>query len=106
MAAVLEAKKDPGEKFGTQVDEQIAEAKSRIRGHDLTLGGIALGTMFVVDATVMVLLDKYLVLPEWVRQLALAGFVTSFAAATFYLLLRPLRRDINPLYAAVQVEKT
>jgi len=48
MAAVLETKRDPAEKFNTQVDEQIAQATSRIRdGQVITIDGgkgiVALG---------------------------------------------------------------
>ena len=57
MAAVAE-KKDPATKFGSQVDEQLAEATSRIRGHDLAFGGLVLGAMVLVYATAMILLDR------------------------------------------------
>jgi hypothetical protein len=105
MAAVLD-KKDPAAKFGSQVDEQLAETTSRIRFHDLAFGGLVLGAMILVYATAMILLDRYLVLPEWVRQLALGGFVLAVAGVGYFTIVRPLRRQINPLYAAVQVERT
>ncbi len=54
----------------------------------------------------MILLDKYLNLPEWVRQLSLAGFLFALAGVGYWLILRPLRKRINPLYAASRVEKT
>lgn len=105
MATVLE-KKDPAAKYGSQVDEQIAEATSRIRTHDLAFGGLILAAMVLVYATAMIALDKYLVLPEWVRQLSLVGFLAGFGAVAYWTIARPLTRRINPLYAAVQVEKT
>ena len=74
MAAVLEPK-DAAAKYESQVDEQIAQATSRIRAHDLTFGGLVLVALVLVYATAMIVLDKYLALPEWVRQLSLAGFV-------------------------------
>src|SRR5438067_315250 len=61
--------------------------------------------MALVYATTMVLLDRYLVLPEWLRQVALAGFLLAAGAAAYLFIVRPLRREINPLYAAVKVEK-
>src|SRR5437763_1354382 len=93
MAAVLEQepKKDPAGKFGSQVDEQIAQTTSRIRGHDLALGGLVLGALLLAYATGMIVLDRYLNLAEWVRQLALAGFAVVFAAAGYFTLARPAR---------------
>ena len=105
MAAVLETK-DPATKFGSQVDEQIAEATSRIRFHDLALGGLLLVAMLLAYATGMILLDQYAVLPEWVRQVALLGFLATAAGVGYATIVRPLRRQVNPLYAAAQVEKT
>src|SRR3954467_5671100 len=103
MAAVLD-KKAP--KSAALVEEQVNQAISRIRAHDLALGGLTLTALVLGYATAMILLDKYLVLPEWVRQLALAGFGAAFLGAAYGTLVRPLRKRINPLYAAVQVEKT
>lgn len=105
MAAVLD-KKDPAAKAGSQVDEQLAEATSRIRFHDLALGGLVLGAIVLAYATAMILLDRYLVLPEWVRQLSLAGLVAAAGGIAYLTVIRPLRREINPFYAAVQVERT
>src|SRR5262245_45605690 len=106
MAAVVEENKDPAAKFGSQVDEQIAQATSRIRTHDLTLGVLTLAAMTAIYATTMILLGKYLNLAESVRQLSLAGFGLAFAAVAYFLLVRPLRKRINPLYAAARVEDT
>jgi hypothetical protein len=106
MASVLEQKPDPAAKFGSQVDEQIAQATARIRTHDLALGGLTLAALTAGYAAAMISLDKYLNLPEWVRQLSLAGFLAVLAAAGYFLIARPLRRRINPLYAAARVEDT
>ena len=106
MAAVLDTKTDPTAQFGSQVDEQIAQATSRIRVHDLTLGGLSLAAMLAVYATLMIALDKYLALPEWMRQLSLVAFLAGFGAVAYFLVVRPLRQRINPLYAAARVEET
>ena len=106
MAAVLEPKLDPAEKFDAQVEEQLDEATKRIRFHDLAFGGLALAGMGLAYLAVMVSLDKYLVLPEGVRQLALGGFLLAAGGVAWVTLIRPMRRQINPLYAAVQVERT
>jgi hypothetical protein len=106
MSAVVEQKTDPAARYDSEVGRQIAEATSRIRAHDLALGGLALACLVAGYATAMILLDKYLNLPEWVRQVALAGFVVAVAGTAYFLVARPLRRRINPLYAAAAVEKT
>src|SRR5947209_4849092 len=98
MATVLE-KKDPAGKHGSQVDKQLAEATSRIRTHDLAFGGLLLVAMLLIYTAAMMALDKYLILPEWVRQLSLLGFLGAFGFAAYATIVRPLSRRINPLYA-------
>ncbi len=105
MAAVLEPK-DAAAKNDSRVDEQIAQATSRIRSHDLMFGGLVLVAFVLVYTTAMILLDKYFNLPEWVRQTSLLGFVAALAGVAYLTLLSPLRKKINPLYAARQVENT
>lgn len=105
MAAVLEPQ-DATAKNTSRVDEQLAQATSRIRAHDLMFGGLVLVAFALVYTTAMILLDKYLNLPQWVRQVSLLGFVGTFAGVAYLTLLSPLRRKINPLYAARQVENT
>ena len=106
MAVAVEERDDPAAKFGSQVDEQIAQATGRIRAHDLMLGGLSLAALAAVYATAMIVIDQSFNLPEWVRQLALAVFLVVLAGTCYWLLIRPLRKRINPLYAAARVELT
>ncbi|HSQ56600.1 MAG TPA: hypothetical protein VLM40_12730, partial [Gemmata sp.] len=106
MASLAEGKSEPVAKFMSQVDEQIAQASSRIKIHDITLGMLALAAMVAVYATVMVLVDKSLNLSEWVRQICWFAFVVAGATIGFFLFARPLLKPINPLYAAARVEDT
>jgi hypothetical protein len=106
MAVVLEEQVSPAAKFDNQVDEQIAQATSRIRVHDLTFGALSLAALLSSYAAIMILLDKYCHIPEGLRQLSLFAFGGVFLGAVFWLIVRPLRNRINPLYAAVCVEKT
>lgn len=106
MSVAVEEKKDPAAQFRSQVDEQIAQTTGRIRAHDLLFGGLTFGALVAVYVTAMILTDKYLNLAEWVRQLALGGFLLVAAGIAYWMILRPLRKRINPLYAAAQVEKT
>jgi hypothetical protein len=103
MPAVLDKAPD---KFTSAVEEQIAQAAGRIRFHDLALGGLVLVALTLVYATTMIVLDKYLVLPEIARQLGLVGLLTGLGVVGWFTIVRPLTRRVNPLYAAVQVEKT
>ncbi|HYH63182.1 MAG TPA: hypothetical protein VD866_00645 [Urbifossiella sp.] len=105
MATVIE-KPDPAPAFAARVDEQLAEATSRIRGHDLALGGLLVAGLVLGYAAGMMLLDRYFVLPEWLRQLSLLAFLGGVGFAAYRTLLRPLRARVNPMYAAVMVEKT
>ncbi len=106
MASVVEQKKDPAARYIAQVEGQIAQATSRIRFHDLAFGALTLAAMLAFYATAVILLDKYFILTEWLRQGLLVGFLATMAAAAYGLIVRPLRKRINPLYAAARVEKT
>ena len=60
---------------------------------DVDPGYVAL--LLAYTAT-MIVLDKSLVLPEWVRQVSLAAFVAAMASAAYLTLVRPMRLRINP----------
>jgi hypothetical protein len=105
MATVIDPK-ELAAKYESRVEEQLAQATSRIRAHDVAFGSLLIVALVLVYATTMILLDKYFVLPESARQVALAVFVVIVAAVGYFTLIRPLRLRINPLYAAKQVEQT
>jgi hypothetical protein len=109
MAAVLEPKEavaQAADRAGSRVDEQLAQATSRIRTYDVTFGATVLVVLALGYAAVAISLDKYLNLAEWVRQLMLAGFGAAFAVTAYFCVVRPAMRRINPLYAAARVEQT
>jgi collagen type III alpha len=105
MATVIDAP-DPALKNAARVDEQIAEAADRVRGHDLALGGLLVGGLVLGYAAAVMSLDKAVNLPEWARQLSLLAFLTVTGFVAYRTLVLPLRRRVNPLYAAVLVERT
>jgi hypothetical protein len=105
MAAVVD-KNEAAAKFSSQVDEHIAQATNRIRAHDLMFGGLVLLVLVLGYATAAVLLDKSLGLAEWVRQVSLTAFLILLGGSAYLTVLSPLRKHINPLYAARQVERT
>lgn len=109
MAAVLEPKEavaQAADRAGSRVDEQLAQATSRIRTYDLAFGATVLFVLTLAYAAFAISLDKYLNLAEWVRQLMLAGFGVAFGAVAYFCVVRPATRRINPLYAAARVEHT
>lgn len=90
----------------TKVERQLAEATRRIRIRDMLAGLFVLGTLAALYAATVMSLDKIYVLPDWLRQMGWAGFLSTFVILTYFFLLRPAWRQINPLYAARQVERT
>ena len=103
MATVAPA---PRTKFDARVEAELGKAVGRIRANDLWLGGLAAATLTLAYTVGMVLLDRWLLLPMAARQLALAGFVAALGAVGYLFVVRPLRRAINPRYAARRVEAT
>jgi hypothetical protein len=89
----------------TFVDSEIARASRRIRTHDAGVAalGLVLGTL--VYALTMVLLDRAFDLPAAFRQFALLGYLVAAGLFAAIVLSRPVRRQVNPYYAARQVER-
>ena len=105
MATAVEPT-SPTSTFTTEVDRQIDQATNRIRTHDAILGLLILGSFLTAYAVGMIILDKLYAFPASARQASFFGFVAVFAAVAYLVLIRPLRRRVNPLYAAMQVERT
>lgn len=107
MATDLQpAKTARAAKYDSFADEQLARAVARIRALDLTAACLGLVALGLAYALAVVLLDSWLVLPSLIRQLAFAGFVLGAAAYLVYFVVRPLRRHLNPFYAARRLEQT
>src|SRR6478609_5177042 len=104
MATVQEPTR-AGQRNESFVDAEIARASRRIRAHDVGVAtlGLVLGTF--VYALVMVLLDRAFDLPIAFRQIALLGYLTLAGLFAAVVLSRPMRRQVNPYYAARQVER-
>src|SRR5262245_1261681 len=92
----------PHESF---VEAQIAHARGRIRAFDLGVTVLVLTVGVLGFAVGMVLLDRWLQLPDLVRQVALVGFVLASAGYAAWALSRPFRREVNPYFAARLVEQ-
>ena len=106
MSTLAAHRPEAGTHSQAVVEEQLAEAVSRIRVHDLVKGVLLVATWTAAYAVIMVVADKFWVLPDWLRQIGWGVFVLGFGGLIWGGLIRPLRSRINPLYAAAQVEKT
>ena len=93
-------------KQDTEIDRQLAVATRRIRTHDLFCGTLTVAAIALGYFAVVIAFDRWLDLPSWVRQVGIIGLLGSLAASSYYLVIRPWRRSVNPLYAAKQVEDT
>lgn len=93
-------------KLEAEVQSQIAKVVRRIRTHDVLCGAFLLGVVAFGYLAVTIALDRWLDLPAWVRQLGLLGLLAGLAATAFYGIVRPLRKTVNPLYAAREIEET
>ncbi len=107
MASVMESPRSTGSSKHEQiVEQQLTQARQRIRFLDLTLAGLGLLGGVLVYGLIMMLIDRTLVLSNLARQITLVGFLALAGVYLYYFLLRPLRKPINPYYAARQVERT
>jgi collagen type III alpha len=88
------------------VASQLERAERRIRNLDLTAGLLGLLAFTFLFALVMVVLDRRFDLPLAARQIALAVYLVSAGILAALFVLRPLRRRVNPYYAALQVERS
>jgi hypothetical protein len=88
------------------IEREIAEAARRVRWQDGLAGLAGIAVLVLGYAAVMVVLDRWLVLPQWVRQIAFAGFLTILGTVAYFFIVRPLQRSVNPRYIARQLENT
>jgi collagen type III alpha len=103
---VIAAKPNPGAKLESEVDRQIEKIVRRIRLHDACAGVALLAVIVLGYVALAMVLDRWLELPDWSRQLGFVGLLAASGAIAWYAIARPLRRTVNPLYAAKEVEDT
>ena len=88
------------------VERQLRRASQRVRLLDVAQGALGAITVVLCYGLAMILLDRWLQFPQWIRQ---AGFVVLMVGLGVYLwraLVTPLVKAVNPYYAALQVEQT
>jgi hypothetical protein len=103
MATVQEPR--AGSRFDSFVEAELVRARRRIRAQDVGIAALGLLAGTLGYALVMVLLDRWLDLSDTTRQIALFGYLAAAIAYTATILTRPLRREVNPYFAARRVEQ-
>jgi collagen type III alpha len=105
MATLLDAPK-PTAKIEEFVERQLTAARRRVRVLDFFLVGLALAAGSLAFLLVCLLVNRYVEMPRGTWWVVAVGY-TGIAIASIYAgLFRGSRRDINPYYAARQVEQT
>ncbi len=96
----------PQSKIDAQLTQELSNAAQRIRLADALSGGLSLAVLALAYTLIAILLDRWLELPGAIRFTGLAIFLGLFLTVAYSLLMRPLRRAINPRFAARKVEQT
>ncbi len=99
-------KSEAGIALTVQVEREIAAVAKKIRLNDLLTGAALLIVGTLAYAVVAILLDKWLTLPAWSRQLGFIGFLTTILGLAYFAIVRPMTRTVNPRYVARRVEAT
>jgi hypothetical protein len=105
MAAVA-APPAPAAKYDAEVRARLAQAERRIRTQDVLFGVLVLAAVGLGYLAAAVTLDRLLDLPGWARQIGFLGLLGVMGVVAARWVARPLRRRVNPLFAAKQVEET
>jgi hypothetical protein len=96
----------PPAKYEAFVTAQLARAERRIRTLDLATALLGFLTGTTVFALLMTLCDRGLNLSDGARQFAFAAYLLGAAAYVGLTVVRPMRRRVNPYFAARRVEAT
>ncbi|HMC63838.1 MAG TPA: hypothetical protein VKI65_02760, partial [Gemmataceae bacterium] len=107
MATAVEPGKQAGApKYEAFVEKQLTRARARIRLLDMTAAALGLLVAVLAYALGMALLDSWFDLSLGMRQAAVVAFIVGVLVYLGVALIRPLSRQVNPYYAARQVEQT
>src|SRR5262249_2600507 len=94
------------EKYESFAEVQLARARNRVRLLDLGAAFLGLLGLTLAYGLLVALCDRWLELPALVRQAAFAFYVLGALAYFAWAVVLPLSRQINPYYAARQLEQT
>src|SRR5262245_52251845 len=104
MATLLDAPK-PTPKVEEYVEKQLTAARRRVRLLDAFLVGLAVAVASLFFSLALLLVDRYVPTPRGLGWAAVVGYVGLAAAFVYFKLFHPARRQINPYFAARQVEQ-
>ncbi|MCZ2340922.1 MAG: hypothetical protein LC104_03895, partial [Bacteroidales bacterium] len=105
MASVLEPQPTPSQ-AESRVEAELRRATHAIRTTDLLTGIATVAAVILTYAVLLMLVDRQWELPNWSRQLSLAGLLALVGILGYRMIVRPLRSVINPRFAARRVEST
>jgi hypothetical protein len=88
------------------VEEQLTRAQRRIRWLDTGTALLIFGIVTLGYALGMALLDRWFELSAYTRQAAFAVYALVTGIYLVWAVVRPLLQNVNPYYAAQQVERT
>ncbi|MBY0232138.1 MAG: hypothetical protein K2W96_22905, partial [Gemmataceae bacterium] len=93
-------------KHEAAIREGLDRARGRVRLLDLVSGVLGLAALVLGFICLMVLLDAALSLSLATRQFALLLFLAGAGFYVWAAVVRPWRREVNPWFAARELEKT
>jgi hypothetical protein len=107
MATLLDAPKGPTPaKIEEFVEKQLGAARRRVRVLDFFMAGLTLALLSLIFLFAVLLVDRYVETPRGTGWGVFAAYLALAAGFIYVALFRPSRRQINPYFAARQVEQT
>ncbi len=93
-------------RYRVALEQELERAKGRVRKIDCLSAGVTLLIGALAYGLVMIVLDHWLNFSDTTRQILLGCFGVAAVGYLIYALVLPLRRQVNPYYAARALEKT
>jgi hypothetical protein len=107
MATLLDAPRSPNPaKLEQFVERQLTAARRRVRVLDIFVTGLVFAVGSLAFLLAALLLNRYVEFPRGTWWGVTGLYIAAAAWLIYYSLFRPSRRDINPYFAARQVEQT
>lgn len=106
MATLTDAAKANPAQFSNFVEKQLNAARRRVRTLDFFLAGLSLALVSFAFLLVVLLIDRYMATPKGAGWAALAVYLGLATWFIYNRLFQASRRQINPYFAARQVEQT
>jgi len=106
MATAVPTKPDTAARYESELEQQLAQTTRRIRLNDVLTGALLLVAITLGYVAGMIAVDRWADVPAWGRQCGLVALLGTLGGVGYFTVLRPLRRAVNPLFAAKQVEDT